>query len=135
MFVYFYGVLFVCSQSSVFVLVIIIQFLLQFLLISKFTQRGLREIFVGIPDGSVDWLFYVPDAKKTYISMEAAFDEDSASPMVLPNLIFYGTLRLRDTSVHTPMQDAEVETTATSVKHEEVYPEESLLLLPNLKES
>ena len=47
--------------------------------------------------------------------MDAAFDEDFTSPMVLPNLTFYGALRLRDTSVHAPLQEAEIETTSTSV--------------------
>ena len=41
---------------------------------NKYTQQGMRGIFVGIPDDSAGWLFYVPTTRKTYISMDAAFD-------------------------------------------------------------
>ena len=34
---------------------------------NKYVQQGVREIFVGIPDDSVDWIFYVPNAKKIHI--------------------------------------------------------------------
>ena len=29
----------------------------------KFSQQSIREIFVGLPDDSAGWLFYVHDAK------------------------------------------------------------------------
>ena len=55
--------------------------------------------------------------------------------MVLPNLPFCGPLRLRDISVYAPLQEAEIETTGTSVNPEEIYPEESLLSLPDSEKS
>ena len=41
---------------------------------NKYTQQGVRGIFVGIPDDSAGWLFYVPDARQTYVSLDAIFD-------------------------------------------------------------
>ena len=39
----------------------------------KFSQQCIRGIFVGLLDDSGVWLFYVPDAKRTFISMDAFF--------------------------------------------------------------
>ena len=36
---------------------------------NKYTQQGVWGIFVGISDDSAGWLFYVPDARRTYIYM------------------------------------------------------------------
>ena len=47
--------------------------------------------------------------------MDVAFDEDFTSPMVLPNLPFCGALGLRDISVYSPLQEAEIETTHLSI--------------------
>ena len=30
---------------------------------NKYTQQGVRGIFVEIPDDSAGWLFYVPDSR------------------------------------------------------------------------
>ena len=38
---------------------------------NKYTQQGVRGIFVGIPDDSAGWLFHVPDARQTYVSLDA----------------------------------------------------------------
>ena len=62
---------------------------------NKYTQQGMRGIFVGLPEDSAGWLFYVPSLKKTYISMDACFDEFFSSPFVLPHLPFEGAIRLR----------------------------------------
>ena len=62
----------------------------------KFSQQGIRGIFVGLPDDSAGWLFYVPDAKRTFISLDAIFDEDFTSPLSTPDLPFTGAIRLRD---------------------------------------
>ena len=42
---------------------------------NKYTQQGMCGIFVGIPDDAAGWLFYIPTARRTYISMDAIFDE------------------------------------------------------------
>ena len=43
----------------------------------KFSRQGIRGIFVGLPDDSAGWLFYIPDAKRTFISMDVVFDKSS----------------------------------------------------------
>ena len=52
----------------------------------KYSQQGICGIFVGFSTGSSGWIFYVPDANCTYISMDAVFDEDFTSPLHLPTL-------------------------------------------------
>ena len=47
---------------------------------NKYVQQGIRGIFVGFPEDSSGWLFYVPSARKTYISLDAVFDENSHHP-------------------------------------------------------
>ena len=51
----------------------------------------LHTIFVGIPDDVSGWLFYVPSAKMSYISLDVIFDESFTSPLVLPDLPYQGT--------------------------------------------
>ena len=48
----------------------------------------MRGIFVGFPDDSAGWLFYVPSTKKTYISLDAVVDENFTSPLCMPDLPF-----------------------------------------------
>ena len=43
---------------------------------NKHLQQGMRGIFVGLPDDLAGWLFYVPSTKRTYISLDATFDEN-----------------------------------------------------------
>ena len=45
----------------------------------------LLGIFVGLPDDSAGWLFYVLEARSTYISLDAVFDEDFTSPISMPD--------------------------------------------------
>ena len=62
---------------------------------NKYTQQGVRGIFVGIPGDSAGWLFYVPDARQTYVSLDAIFNEDFTSPLSMPDLPFQGAIRLK----------------------------------------
>ena len=55
---------------------------------NKYTQQGVRGIFVEIPDDSAGCLFYVPDARQTYVSLDAIFDEDFTSPLSMQDLPF-----------------------------------------------
>ena len=48
-----------------------------------------------MPDDSVGWLSYVPDAKQTYVSIDPIFDENFTSPQSMLDLQFQGTIRLR----------------------------------------
>ena len=48
---------------------------------NKYIQQGIGGIFVGFPEDSSGWLFYVPDTKRTYISLDAVFDENFTSPL------------------------------------------------------
>lgn len=63
---------------------------------NKYSQQGTHGIFVGIPDDSAGWLFYVTDSKKTYISMDAVFYEHFTSPLYLPDLPYQGVIRLQN---------------------------------------
>ena len=96
---------------------------------NKYTQRGMRGIFVGIPDDAAGWLFYVPTAKRTYISMDAVFDEAFTSPLVLPDLPYQGAIRLRNVSTQIPNQDLMIEYTDAPSGESETFPED--LGLPN----
>ena len=62
--------------------------------------------------------------------MDASFDEDFTSPVVLPNLLFSGALRLRNTTTHIPNQDIDVEMTGISTTPEEIYPDDMSLPQP-----
>ena len=47
---------------------------------NKYIQQGIRGIFVGFPEDSSGWLFYVPSTRKTYISLNIIFDKNFTSP-------------------------------------------------------
>ena len=64
---------------------------------NKYRQQGIRGIFVGFPEDSSGWFFYVPDTKRTYISLDAVFDENFTSPLSMPELPFQGALKIRGT--------------------------------------
>ena len=96
---------------------------------NKYIQQGLRGIFVGLPDDSSGWLFYVPSMKKTYISLDAVFDEDFTSPLSMPDLPYQGALKIRNTQTYTLDTDALNETTGPPTGIEEEFP--SNLNLPN----
>ena len=84
----------------------------------------MRGIFVGIPDDASGWLFYVPSAKRSYISLDAIFDESFTSPLVLPDLPYQGAIKLRGTGRHIPNQDTPYEHTGAPTGQEETFPHE-----------
>ena len=96
---------------------------------NKYIQQGIRGIFVGFPDDSAGWLFYVPSTKKTYISLDAVFDENFTSPLCMPDLPFQGALKIRNTQVYTPNTDMLNETTGPPSGEEEEFPND--IDLPN----
>ena len=98
---------------------------------NKYIQQGMRGIFVGIPDDSAGWLFYVPDARKTYISMDAIFDENFTSPLCMPDLPFKGSIRLRKIQNTILNQEAIKEETGLPSGEEETYPSDSDLPPPS----
>ena len=62
---------------------------------NKYVQQGIEAIFVGFPDDSSGWLFYVPSTKRTYISIvDTIFDENFISLLSIPDLPFQGALKL-----------------------------------------
>ena len=60
---------------------------------NKYLQQGMRGIFVGLPDDSAGWLFCVPSVKRTYISLDATFDENFTSPLSMPDLPYQGAIK------------------------------------------
>ena len=91
---------------------------------NKYNQQGMRGIFVGIPDDASGWLFYVPTAKRSYISLDATFDESFTSPLVLPDLPYQGAIKLRGTGNHILNQDTTYEHTGAPTGQEETFPHE-----------
>ena len=87
-------------------------------IVNKYKQQGMRVIFIGIPDNSIGWLFYVPEVKMTYIFMDASFDERFTSPITLPDLTFKWSITLRGMKWKKPLGDSRVEITGTSVEVE-----------------
>ena len=63
-------------------------------------------------------MFYVLDLKKTYISLDAAFDEGFTSPMNLPDLPFGGAIRLRAIQNRRIIDNEDVEQVGKSVTEE-----------------
>ena len=63
---------------------------------NKYTQQGTREFFIGVPDDSAGWLFYVHDSKKMYIWMDTVFDEQFTTPLCLPDLQYQWVIRLQN---------------------------------------
>ena len=84
----------------------------------------MRGIFVGIPDDASGWLFYIPSAKRSYISLDVIFDEFFTSPLVLPDLPYQGAIRLCGTGRHILNQDTPHEHTGTTTGQEETFPHE-----------
>ena len=52
---------------------------------NKCIQQGIRGIFVDFPEDTSGCLFYVPSIRKTYISLDAVFDENFTSPLSMPD--------------------------------------------------
>ena len=102
---------------------------------SKYNQLGTRGIFVGFPDDSAGWLFYVPSAKKTYISMDAVFDEHFTTPMHLPDLPYQGAIKLRGISGKTMDTDTDLEYTGPPSGEPESFPNNTNLPNPEINTS
>ena len=84
----------------------------------------MRGIFVGIPDDISWWLFYVPSAKRSHISLDAIFDESFTSPLILPDLPYQGEIKLCGTGRYIPKQDTPYEYTGAPTGQEEMFPYE-----------
>ena len=89
----------------------------------------MQGIFIGIPDDSSGWIFYVPSTKKIY--MDATFDKRFTSRLVLSDLHFDGALKLRRFINVRESDNVETEATGTSVSLEEKYPSDSILPPPS----
>ena len=72
---------------------------------------------MGLPDDSAGWLFYAPEARRKYISLDDIFDEDFTSPSSMPNLPFQGTINLRDVKGHYNMKHSEPILEETGLVH------------------
>ena len=55
----------------------------------------MTEVEKGLASHSSNRLFYIPDARRTFVSLDAVFDEDFTSPLSTTDLPFTGTIRLR----------------------------------------
>ena len=102
---------------------------------NKYTQQGTCGIFVGVPDDSAGWLFYVPDCKKTYISMDTVFDEQFTAPLCLPDLPYQGAIRLRDVKSCKPNSDPIIKHTGDPSGENKQYPSNTDLPTPKTRRS
>ena len=91
---------------------------------SKYTQQGRRNIFVGLPDDSIRWLFYVPDTKKIFVSIDAVFNKDVISSLSAPDLFFSGAIKIRDHVTVRVNDDAIIESTSGPSSKRELYQNE-----------
>ena len=96
-------------------------------------QQGIRGIFVGFPEDSSGWLFYVPSARKTYISLDAVFDENFTSPLSISDLPFQGYLKMRGSSSHIFITETLTEVTGPPTVENESFPEELITISPENK--
>ena len=100
---------------------------------NKHVQQGIRVFFVGFPENSSGWLFYVPITRRTYISIDAIFDENFKSPLSMPDLLFQGALKLR--GINTPILNTETLTVVTGPSIVEDDKFQSELVIPPLTRS
>ena len=82
-------------------------------------------IFVGLPDDSAGWLFYVPSIKRTYISLDATFDENFTSPLSMPGLPYQGTIKIRNTELGNTNSKPLLEKTGGPTGIETSFPDNS----------
>ena len=66
----------------------------------------------------------VPDARQTYVSLDAIFDENFTSPLSMPDLIFQGAIRLRSIKglIKNKHHEDIIEHTGTPNNEQESFP-------------
>ena len=94
-------------------------------------KHRVRGIFVGLPDDSAGLLFYVPDAKRTFVSRDTIFDEDFTSPLYISDILFTGAIRLRDIKLKHQDQDIITEHTGKAAGDIQTYEKETDFPMPN----
>ena len=98
---------------------------------NKYTQQGTRGIFVGFPEDSSGWLFYVPSTRRTYISLDAVFDENFTSPLRMPDLPFQGAFKIRRNSTYVHNTETLTEVTGPPTGTNEEFPDELIMIPPS----
>ena len=64
---------------------------------------------------------YVPNATKTYISLDAIFDENFTSPLSMPDLPFQGALILRIINMQITNTETLTEVTGPPIGENDTY--------------
>ena len=85
----------------------------------------MRDIFVGLPDDSAGWLFYVLSLKKTYILLDVTFDENFTSPFSMPDLPYQGAIKVRNTELGNTNTEPLLEKTGGPIGIETSFPDNS----------
>ena len=91
---------------------------------NKYIQQCTRGIFVGFSEDSSGWLFYVPNARKTYILLDAIFDKNFTSSLSMPDLPFQGALKVKSINMQIPNTETLTEITGPPTGENEIYPED-----------
>ena len=79
-------------------------------------QKGIRCIFIGLPENRAGWLFYSSNTRlSTSISYDAVFDESFSTPIALSLPPFTGGVPYRNINTNapprTPLYDGQMEMT------------------------
>ena len=78
----------------------------------------------------------LPDARRTYESLGAIFDEDFTSPLSMPDLPFQGSIRLRSIKdlIKNKHHEDIIEHTGAPNNEQESFPNMKELKYPNLQQ-
>ena len=74
-------------------------------------ERGIRSIYVGLPQNSAGYLVYIPSTGTILVSSDVVFDEDFISTVVYQDPRLPGGVPLQPPSLPPPEQDQIVHTT------------------------
>ena len=70
----------------------------------------------------LDGFFYVPSVKRTYISLDATFDENFTSPLCMPDLPYQRAIKIRNTEVGNTNSEPLLERTVGPTGIETSFP-------------
>ena len=90
----------------------------------KLDDRSERGALAGMSTKGNGWIFYVPSARRSYISLDAVFDESFSSPLALPDLPYQGTIKLRNISHRVLNQEVLTEHTGKPHGTNETFPDD-----------
>ena len=92
----------------------------------------MKGVFINLPDDSAGQLLYAPNTKKTYILLDATFDENITSLRSMPNFSYQGTLKITNSELVYSNSDILIQKTGGSLGTETSLPDKSGLSRPDV---